>query len=514
MKRTLFLVCLISSLMAASACAQTETVVVSSFYPVPFGDFDHIQLLPRNNLLADPCDRGTIYVGPDNILRYCASDGGAPQFWEVIPPIWNQSGNNVYMRDATYNVGIRTKNPTAKLHVAGDVKWNVKLPAESKVPWTNLNGFPADCVDQVVTGFDILNGNNFICGDAGDQDWEFNGDDLYAFHTVGANGYVGIGNSAPAAILDVGTSADAASLSTVSINKGGNSAGDMIRFQTQGTTFAAIEAESDEDLIFKTFGNAPILLGTNRRDVVILTHDGRLGIGDLVPQSYLHLEVQDKGMNLPAIASSPDRYLIVEADDAKLSLYSQYDGRYGSALVFQQEAAKDDLWSFYRESNDTGDGSLRLCYNNNKNYTCNDPVLTFTKNNRVGIGVSHPQAALHINGQGMSTRAHWEQSSDVRLKDLHGNFDLGLQGINKIEPVRFTFKKDNPVELPSDKEFIGAIAQDVQKAIPEAVDVSDSGYLGTNLGTIEWSMINAIKELKERNENLKERIRKLKETIK
>ena len=66
----------------------------------------------------------------------------------------------------------------------------------------------------------------------------------------------------------------------------------------------------------------------------------------------------------------------------------------------------------------------------------------------------------------------------------------------KLHPVRFTYKKDNPLGLPSDHPTTGFIAQEVQKVIPEAVHENKNGYLELNVDPIHWAAVNAVKELK------------------
>ncbi len=90
--------------------------------------------------------------------------------------------------------------------------------------------------------------------------------------------------------------------------------------------------------------------------------------------------------------------------------------------------------------------------------------------------------------------------SDERLKDVKGDFTRGLDAIDRLNPVYYNYKKDNPIDLPSDEEYVGLIAQDVQKVIPEAVREFESGYLLVNNDPIIWTMLNAIKELRAEKE--------------
>jgi hypothetical protein len=97
----------------------------------------------------------------------------------------------------------------------------------------------------------------------------------------------------------------------------------------------------------------------------------------------------------------------------------------------------------------------------------------------------------------------WVNPSDARLKNIDGPYEHGLNEIAKLDTVRFHFKPDNVRHLPSDKEIVGMIAQDVQKVFPEAVTMERDGYLTLDTSPINFAVINAIKELKADNDNLR-----------
>ena len=69
-----------------------------------------------------------------------------------------------------------------------------------------------------------------------------------------------------------------------------------------------------------------------------------------------------------------------------------------------------------------------------------------------------------------------------------------MDDIVKLETVKFNYKKNNSRKLPSDINYVGFIAQDVQKIFPEAVSTGKDGYLDFNMHSINVAMVNAIKE--------------------
>jgi trimeric autotransporter adhesin len=107
-----------------------------------------------------------------------------------------------------------------------------------------------------------------------------------------------------------------------------------------------------------------------------------------------------------------------------------------------------------------------------------------------------PTHALQVTGTaGLSTGTAWTNTSDIRVKDVHGDYEYGLDEIMKLHTVRFNYKKDNPLGLPSDVPMTGFIAQEVQPVIPDAVKTDKDGYLSLNVDPIHWATVNAVQEL-------------------
>lgn len=127
-------------------------------------------------------------------------------------------------------------------------------------------------------------------------------------------------------------------------------------------------------------------------------------------------------------------------------------------------------------------------------------AMTINGSGNVGIGTTSPTALLSVNGAANNTTGVWGTFSDRRLKDIAGNYDRGLDAIVRLQPVSFRYKKDNPLHLPSGDEHVGLVAQDLQTVFPEAVSRNKSGYLEVNLSSVQFAMINAIRELKAEND--------------
>jgi len=129
---------------------------------------------------------------------------------------------------------------------------------------------------------------------------------------------------------------------------------------------------------------------------------------------------------------------------------------------------------------------------------------------RVGIGTNAPDQMLSVNGNASKVGGgSWQTFSDERLKNIKGQFRTGLNAVMQLRPLRYEYKKDNPLGINSDQEYVGFGAQAVQKIIPEAVSATQSGYLMVNNDPIIWTMVNAIQEQQKQIEQLKKEIQQL-----
>jgi trimeric autotransporter adhesin len=130
---------------------------------------------------------------------------------------------------------------------------------------------------------------------------------------------------------------------------------------------------------------------------------------------------------------------------------------------------------------------------------------SYINGGNLGIGTTAPTQALHVVGNAYKTvgGTAWATSSDLRLKNVMGDYNKGLDEIALLQTVRYQYKKDNPRQLDSNEEQVGFIAQEVQKVFPEAVTEGPDGYLDFNMHAINVALVNAIKELKAENDRLK-----------
>jgi hypothetical protein len=133
----------------------------------------------------------------------------------------------------------------------------------------------------------------------------------------------------------------------------------------------------------------------------------------------------------------------------------------------------------------------------------------------VGIGTTAPTALLSVNGAANNTTGAWGIFSDARVKTVNSEFTDGLNVINKIRPVRFTYNDNAP--LKGTDEQIGIVAQELELLAPYMVtkkDYKDIKELRqVNNQAYTFLLINSVQQQQKLIENQQAQIDELKKAI-
>lgn len=107
--------------------------------------------------------------------------------------------------------------------------------------------------------------------------------------------------------------------------------------------------------------------------------------------------------------------------------------------------------------------------------------------------------AMTVGRDGHVTAAAFDQSSDIRLKDVCGDIDLSraYELIDKCDTILYTLKN-----RPEDGQQLGMIAQQVQDFFPEIVGKDPSGFLTLDYARLTVIIIRVLKDLIDKINNL------------
>lgn len=121
----------------------------------------------------------------------------------------------------------------------------------------------------------------------------------------------------------------------------------------------------------------------------------------------------------------------------------------------------------------------------------------------VGIGISAPTFQLHLSTDAAAKAGSqtWTVASDSRLKKNVTEFTDGLELLKQIRPVRFQYNGEAGIET-GDKQFVGIIAQEMQKVAPYTIDTfthqdslgNKTEYLDYDANAVTYILINSVKE--------------------
>lgn len=228
---------------------------------------------------------------------------------------------------------------------------------------------------------------------------------------------------------------------------------------------------------------------------------GRVGIGTSSPEAALHVSTLDNNQT-PILKI--DGAFNTAGQGAKLRWSEAFTADFGFEAFL--ESAVNTLT--FRAIED--------------NLVTEDNLLVFTRSapNNIGIGTATPADKLQVAGDirvgtgatgcvkdAAGTAIAGTCASDARFKKNITPFARSLDDIARLQPVHFYWRADEF----ADRHFglgqtSGLIAQDVEKVLPELVAADAQGYRAVRYGDLPMHMLQAIKDLKTENDELRQRL--------
>ncbi len=231
--------------------------------------------------------------------------------------------------------------------------------------------------------------------------------------------------------------------------------------------------------------NALRIYDSNDSELVTFQNGGNIGIGTTNPSTTMHIKSQT-------------------LSDATLSIDTFDANNDTSDAELQFKEAGTIKWKFQCDGSNADRLEIEGPFLSN--------VMTLYQTSSagkfVGIANSNPNVALDVIGSIEYTGTIFDVS-DENLKENIKPIERALEKIQGINGVYF-----NMIDTPGQNE-IGVIAQNVQKVLPEAVKVVDpeNGHLGVCYSHLIPVLIEATKELKAENDELKERLLALEKRV-
>lgn len=130
-------------------------------------------------------------------------------------------------------------------------------------------------------------------------------------------------------------------------------------------------------------------------------------------------------------------------------------------------------------------------------------------NGNVGIKTDNPSTDLAVNGSICYTGSIGA-CSDLRYKRDVRTLEHALDKVTRLRGVSFDWKQNDYPEMNfPDQEQIGLIAQEVKEVVPQVVSETNDGYYNVDYSKLTALLVEAVKDLKAENEELRARIDEL-----
>ncbi len=153
--------------------------------------------------------------------------------------------------------------------------------------------------------------------------------------------------------------------------------------------------------------------------------------------------------------------------------------------------------------NPSNEGILGMVTNHNLRIRTNNITrLEIGKSGNIGIGVVNATERLYVAGNICATGSI-ASCSDIRYKRSLAPISNALNNLLKIKGIYYQWKAEEfPSKKFNDRRQVGMIAQEVEQVFPEIVNTSDDSYKSIDYTKLTPILLEAIRELNDKIENI------------
>jgi len=127
----------------------------------------------------------------------------------------------------------------------------------------------------------------------------------------------------------------------------------------------------------------------------------------------------------------------------------------------------------------------------------------------IGIGTTTPTHALTVFGEGWFSGEVYTITETITKRNIEP-IENALDKIDRMNGYYYELRADEYPELNMrEGRSIGFLAEEVKEVVPEVVSDANDGLMGVSYAKISALLVEAVKELKAGNEELRDRIEQL-----
>jgi hypothetical protein len=414
----------------------------------------------------------------NNAINAIYADNNSLRIWrEVVGDLMSVHSNG--------RVGIGVSSPLARLHVAGDLQLQNgtainEISTDTTLADNSNLAVPTEraikkYVDNQINNITEIdpkigtNTTNYLSKWSGTQ---------LVTSTIFDNGFnVGIGTATPSSKFQVNS------------NNSGTGFVDWIAGNFGG--------QAGNRVVIGLLDGVPAIGGHNNAlsawsNLSINAFGGNVGIGTINPTSKLHVVGNTHNTGNLAIG---EEFFIADLNVART-------GNPKIAMLNNGVTTAGFMTDGNTKFNMVTDGSsiafrTGVTWNGDWNTTGTERMIIQNTGN-VGIGTNAPASRLQVGNNGDGTVAvanAWNTFSDARFKKNIRTLESPLEKIDSLRGVRYDW-------ISSGKGDIGFIAQELEKIYPELVATGTDGYKSVDYARMTAILLQALKELKAKNEVL------------